>query len=174
MHQVHRKCGQCCPYLNKIVHTCMPIGTLFTYTVYVYCLPLLFKCGQYCPHFGQIVHTFWGRVHCSHKTLFTYLTESVDKIVHTFIKLFTISRDEFYCSPKKCSHKTQFTWLFNVQMCINDMYCSPFMYFCLIFSSFDCGIFMLTYMEFLIFLNKIVQFGEVWTPSFYDALMHSF
>jgi hypothetical protein len=30
----------------------------------------------------KIVHTFWGRVYCSHKTLFMYLTECVDKIVH--------------------------------------------------------------------------------------------
>jgi hypothetical protein len=48
-------------------------------------------------HLYQIVDTFRGRVHCSHKTLFTYLTESVDKIVHTFITLSTLFRDEFYC-----------------------------------------------------------------------------
>ena len=99
MHQVCKKCGQFCPHFNKIVHTFRPIGTLFTYTVHIYSLPLLFKCGQFCPHFVQIVHTFWGRVHYSHKTLFTYLTESVDKIVHTFWK-----RVHY-------SHETLFTYL---------------------------------------------------------------
>jgi hypothetical protein len=60
------------------------------------------KFGQFCPHFVQIVHTFWGSVHCSHKTLFTCLTESVDKIVHTFIKLSTLSGEEFIVHIKHC------------------------------------------------------------------------
>ena len=106
MHQVCRKCGQFCPHFNKIVHTFRPIGTLFTYTVHVYCLPLLFKCGQFCPHFVKIVHTFWGRVYCSYKILFTHLTKSVDKIVHTFIKLSTLLSERVHCS-----RKTQFTYL---------------------------------------------------------------
>jgi hypothetical protein len=111
MHQVCRKCGQFCPHFNKLSTLS---GTLFTYTVHgtahVYCsricLPLLFKCGQFCPHFVQIVHTFWGRVYCSYKTLFTHRTESVDKIVHTFIKLSTLLSERVHCS-----RKTLFTYL---------------------------------------------------------------
>ena len=114
MHQVCRKCGQNCPHFKKIVHTFRPIGTLFTYTIHVtahvycsrICLALLFKCGQFCPHFVQIVHTFWGRVYCSYKTLFTHRTESVDKIVYTFIKLSTLLSERVHCS-----RKTLFTYL---------------------------------------------------------------
>ena len=114
MHHVCRKCGQFCPHFNKIVHTFRPIGTLFTIlltyivhdTAHVYGLSLLFKCGQFCPHFVQIVHTFWGRVYCSYKTLFTHLPESVDKIVHTFIKLSTLLSERVHCS-----RKTLFTYL---------------------------------------------------------------
>jgi hypothetical protein len=129
VHQVCRKCRQCCPHLNKIVHIFMSTGTLFTYTVYhcslsvdnihtfkaelqyhvthfylKYCSCHHRKCGQCCPHFAQIVHTFWRRVHRSHKTLFTYLTESVDKIIHTFIKLSTLSGEEFIVHIKYYLH----------------------------------------------------------------------
>ena len=45
------------------------------------------------------------------------------------------------------------------------------MYFCLIFSNSDCEIFMLTYMESLIFKNKIITFGEVWCSHLY-FMMH--
>jgi hypothetical protein len=104
VHQVCRKCGQFCPHFKKIVYTFRQIGTLFTYivhvTAHVYCLPLLFKCGQFCPLFVQIVLTFCERVYCSHKTLFTYLTKSVDKIVHTFIKLSTLLSERVHCSRK--------------------------------------------------------------------------
>ena len=100
--------------VDNFVHIFRPIGTLFmillTYTVHdtahVYGLPLLFKCGQFCPHFVQIVHTFWGRVYCSYKTLFRNLPESVDKIVHTFIKLSTLLSERVHCS-----RKTLFTYL---------------------------------------------------------------
>ena len=88
-------------YFSRILFT-----ILLTYTVHVYCLSLLFKCRQFCPHFIQIVHTFWGRIYCSYKTLFTHLPESVDKIIHTFIKLSTLLSERVYCS-----RKTLFTYL---------------------------------------------------------------
>ena len=89
------------------------------------------RCGQFCLHFGQIVHTFQRRVHCSHKTLFTYLTESVDNFVHTFIKLST------FWGRVHCSHKTLFTYLIDSvdkivhtfiklsTLSENKFYCSP-------------------------------------------------
>jgi hypothetical protein len=73
VHQVRRKCRQCCPYLNKIVHTFMPIGTLFTYTVY----------------------------HCF---------SSVDNIVHTLVKLSTLSGEEFIVHIKHCLRIWQKVW----------------------------------------------------------------
>jgi hypothetical protein len=101
--------------MDNFVHTLTKLSTLsgqyehcsrilltilLTYTVHAYCLPLLFKCGQFCLHFLQIVHTFWGRMYCSYKTLFTHLPESVDKIVHTFIKLSTLLSEKVHCSRK--------------------------------------------------------------------------
>jgi hypothetical protein len=94
----------CSSSVDNIVHTRVYI--VHTFKAELQCHVIHFylkhcschdrKCGQFSPHFGQIVYTFWGRVHCSPKTLFTYLTEGVDNFVHTFIKLSILSGDELH------------------------------------------------------------------------------
>ena len=136
MHQVCRKCGQFCPHFQAnrntlhvyCSHYCSRI--LFTYTVYqcsssvdnfvhtLFKLSTLFleEFTVHIKHCLRILQKVWTmstllseRVHCSRKILFTYLTESMDKLVHTFIKLSTLSGDEFYCSRLKCSYGKLFT-----------------------------------------------------------------
>jgi hypothetical protein len=92
----------CSSSVDNIVHTRVHIVNTFkvelqchvTHFYLKHCTRHDRKCGQFCPYFGQIVHTFWGKVHCSHKTLFTYLTKSVD--------MSTLSGEKFTVHIKHC------------------------------------------------------------------------
>jgi hypothetical protein len=57
---------------------------LLTCTVHVCCLPCSSSVDNFVHTLFKLSTLFSERVYCSHKILFTYLTESVDKIVHTF------------------------------------------------------------------------------------------
>ena len=149
MNTVHVDCSPCSSSVDNFVHILTKLSTLsgqyehcssrlftllLTCTVHVYCLLCSSSVDNFVHTLFKLSTLFCERVYYSHKILFTYLTESVDKIihtfirkeftvhvkhclriwqkcgqtcphfyhiVHTFIKLSTLSGDEFYCSRLK-------------------------------------------------------------------------
>ena len=95
MHQVCRKCGHCCPNLNKIVHTFKLIGILFMYIVY---------------HCSKIVHTLFKLFTLSGEEFTVYIKHCLCIWQKVWTKLSTLSEKEFTVHVKHCLRIWQKVW----------------------------------------------------------------